>query len=90
MNNFNDLKQQVIYHVRAQALPSNKISERCDAQRRSATLKKKNLSRIMAGVRTLTTIILSQTNCQNKKAQLENFSDDFGSLIVTLNTLNFL
>ncbi len=42
------------------------------------------------GVRTLTTIILSQTNCQNKKAQLENFSDDFSSLIVTLKILNFL
>ena len=30
------------------------------------------------------------THCQNKKAQLENFSDDFDSLIVTLKILNFL
>jgi len=52
--------------------------------------KKKNISRIMGEVRTLTTIILNKTNCQNKKAQLEKFSDDFDSLIVTLKNLNFL
>ncbi len=44
----------------------------------------------MAGVRTLAIAILSQTNCQNKKAQLEDFSDDFDTLIVTLKKLNFL
>ncbi len=44
----------------------------------------------MAEIRTLTTILLNRTDCQNKKAQLENFSDDFDSLIVTLKTLNFL
>jgi len=44
----------------------------------------------MAEVRTLTTTILSKTNGQNKKAQLENFSDDFDGLIITLKMLNFL
>ncbi len=44
----------------------------------------------MAGVRTLAIAILSRTNCQNKKAQLENFSDDFDSLIITLKKFNFL
>jgi hypothetical protein len=44
----------------------------------------------MAGVRTLAIAILDQTNCQNKKAQSENFSDDFDSLIITLKKFNFL
>ena len=44
----------------------------------------------MAGVRTLATTVLNQTNCQNKKAQIEDFSDNFDSLIVTLKILNFL
>ena len=44
----------------------------------------------VGGIRTLSTIILQKTKCQNKKAQLENFSDDFDSLIVTLKVLNFL
>ena len=48
------------------------------------------VSRIMAEVRTLATTILSCLNCENKKAQLENFADDFDSLIVTLNAFNFL
>ncbi len=44
----------------------------------------------MAGIRTLATAILQKTKCQNKKAQLENFSDDFDNLIITLKTMNFL
>ena len=52
--------------------------------------QEKVVSRIMAEVRTLATTILSCLNCQNKKAQLENFADDFDSLIVTLNAFNFL
>jgi len=44
----------------------------------------------MAGIRTVAAAILNQTNCPNKKAQLENFSDDFDELIVTLKLLNFL
>jgi len=34
--------------------------------------------------------ILEQTRCQNKKAQLEDFADDFDSLIITLKRMNFL
>ncbi len=44
----------------------------------------------MAEVRTLAIAILNQTNCQNKKAHLENFSDDFDSLIITSKKLDFL
>lgn len=44
----------------------------------------------MAGIRTLATTILQKTNCQNKKAQLEDFSDNFDNLIITLKILNFL
>jgi hypothetical protein len=44
----------------------------------------------MGSLRTLTTAILEKTKCQNKKAQLENFSDDFDNLIITLKVLNFL
>jgi|GEM_PF-5636924 len=52
--------------------------------------KKKKLRRTMAGIRTLATTILNRTDCQNKKAQLENFSDDFDDLIRKLKLLNFL
>ena len=52
--------------------------------------QEKVVSRVMAEVRTLATTILSRLNCQNKKAQLENFADDFDSLIITLNAFNFL
>jgi predicted transposase YbfD/YdcC len=48
------------------------------------------ISRVMAEVRTLATTILSCLHGQNKKAQLENFADDFDSLIVTLKSFNFL
>ena len=44
----------------------------------------------MGEIRTLATIILQKTKCQNTKAQLENFGDDFDGLIVTLKSLNFL
>ena len=44
----------------------------------------------MSGIRTLATIILEKTNCQNKKAQMEKFADDFDQLILTLKDLNFL
>lgn len=50
----------------------------------------KTVNRLMAEVRSLAIAILSQTNCQNKKARLENFSDDFDNLIITLKILNFL
>ncbi len=44
----------------------------------------------MAGIRTLAMSILGKTGCQNKKAQLEDFADDFDSLIMTLKVMNFL
>ncbi|CAN5883209.1 hypothetical protein BH24ACI1_BH24ACI1_12800 [soil metagenome] len=44
----------------------------------------------MAGLRTLATTILQKTNCQNKKEQLEDFADNFDTLIITLKTFNFL
>jgi hypothetical protein len=44
----------------------------------------------MAGIRTLATTILQKTGCRNKKAQLENFADDFDNLIITLKVMNFL
>jgi len=34
--------------------------------------------------------ILEKTGCQNKKAQLEDFADDFDHLIITLKLMNFL
>ena len=52
--------------------------------------EKKNLQKTLAGVRTLATIVLNRQNCQNKKAQLEKFSDDFDSLIIALKSINFL
>ena len=44
----------------------------------------------MAGIRTLAVTILQKTGCQNKKAQLEEFADDFDTLIITLKGMNFL
>ena len=44
----------------------------------------------MGESRALVTKILQKTNCQNKKAQLEDFGDNFDNLILTLKTLNFL
>ena len=44
----------------------------------------------MAEIRTLATILLEKTGCQNKKAQLEEFADDFDNLIITLKLMNFL
>ncbi len=69
---------------------NSKSHSRCYAEKRQDAVKKKTINRIMAEVRTLATAILNKTNCQNKKAQLENFSDDFDGLIITLKNLNFL
>ncbi len=44
----------------------------------------------MAGLRTIATTLLHKTRCQNKKAQLEEFADNFDDLIRTLKILNFL
>ena len=50
----------------------------------------KELQRTMGSLRTLTTEILQKTGCQNIKAQLDNFADNFGNLILTLKLFNFL
>lgn len=44
----------------------------------------------MAGIRTIASQVLRNINCQNKKAQLEDFSDNFDSLIIALKVFNFL
>jgi hypothetical protein len=44
----------------------------------------------MGGLRTLTMAILQKTKCQNKKAQLDDFADNFDNLILTLKLFNFL
>ena len=44
----------------------------------------------MGSLRNVALRVLQQTPCRNKKAQLEEFSDDFDKLMVTLKTLNFL
>jgi len=41
-------------------------------------------------MRTLVTKVLSETKCLNKKAQLEDFADNFNSLLEILKKLNFL
>lgn len=44
----------------------------------------------MGGLRTLTTALLQKTECQNRKAQLDDFADNFDNLILTLKLFNFL
>lgn len=44
----------------------------------------------MAGIRTMVLEILRKTGCQNMKAQLEDFSDNFDELLKTLKAINFL
>lgn len=51
---------------------------------------KKRISRIAAGVRTLTISILSKMNVKNIKAQLEKFADNFQNLLTHLRAVNFL
>lgn len=45
---------------------------------------------MLAELRTFVTKVLNETECENRRAQLEDFSDDFDSLIKTLKKLNFL
>ncbi len=44
----------------------------------------------MAGIRSFATKVLSRTECSNKKAQLEDFADNFDSLLEVLQKLKFL
>jgi len=41
-------------------------------------------------MRTLVILLLKQKSCSNHKAQLEDFGDDFESLLTWLKKLNFL
>jgi hypothetical protein len=45
---------------------------------------------MLAEIRTLATKVLHESGGENRRAQLEDFSDDFDSLIETLKKLNFL
>ena len=63
---------------------------RCDLARRPVPNKKKNVSQLLAEMRTLVILWLKQKNCSNHKAQLEDFGDDFESLLTWLKKLNFL
>jgi len=53
-------------------------------------VKEPTVNRVMAGVRTLVLSLLRLTGCRNKKAQLDNFADDFGYLICWLKSIQFL
>ena len=53
-------------------------------------VKKTIINRVMAGVRTLALGLLRLTKGRNKKAQLDNFADNFGSLISWLKSIHFL
>ena len=53
-------------------------------------VKEPTVNRVMAGIRTLVLGLLRLTKCQNKKAQLDNFADNFGHLIYWLKSIQFL
>ncbi len=44
----------------------------------------------MAGIRSFAIKVLNETGCLNKKAQLEDFADNFDSLLEVLIKMNFL
>jgi hypothetical protein len=45
---------------------------------------------MLAEIRTLALLLLKQKKCSNHKAQIEDFGDDFESLLTWLKKLNFL
>ena len=53
-------------------------------------VKEPTVNRVMAGVRTLALALLRKTGCVNKKAQLDDFADNFGTLINWLKSIHFL
>ena len=75
---------------RSLASGSKQSRARCDFARRPVPNKKKNVSQLLAEMRTLVILLLKQKNCSNHKAQLEDFGDDFESLLTWLKKLNFL
>lgn len=50
----------------------------------------KKVSRMLAKIRTVVIKVLNETPGENRRSQLEDFSDDFDSLIRTLKKFNFL
>lgn len=53
-------------------------------------VKEPTVNRVMAGVRTLALALLRKTGCGNKKAQMDDFADNFGLLINWLKSIHFL
>jgi predicted transposase YbfD/YdcC len=53
-------------------------------------VKDPTINRVMAGVRTLVLALLRKTGCANKKAQMEDFGDNFKMLINWLKSIHFL
>jgi hypothetical protein len=53
-------------------------------------VKDTTVNRVMAGVRTLVPALLRKTGCANKKAQMEDFGDNFRMLINWLKSIQFL
>ncbi|PIY08040.1 MAG: hypothetical protein COZ18_14405 [Flexibacter sp. CG_4_10_14_3_um_filter_32_15] len=52
--------------------------------------KEKSISKVLAGLRTLSLALLNKLKPKNRVAQLEKFEDDFQSLLKFLNRVNFL
>lgn len=50
----------------------------------------RKLQQTMGSLRTVTVALLGKTRCGNKKAQVEEFGDNFAHLMVTLKSFNFL
>jgi len=48
------------------------------------------VSQTLVEIRTLASLLLKQKQCANQKAQIEDFGDDFESLLTWLKKLNFL
>jgi predicted transposase YbfD/YdcC len=53
-------------------------------------VKEPTVNRVMAGVRTLVLALLRLTGGVNKKEQMDNFADNFGTLINWLKSIHFL
>ena len=52
--------------------------------------KEKSISKVLAGLRTLSLALLNKLKPKNRVAQLEKFEDDVQSLLKFLNRVNFL
>jgi len=53
-------------------------------------VKEQGVNRVMAGFRTLALALLRLTGCANKKEQMDEFADNFGTLIKWLKSIHFL